>query len=167
MYQVGDQLVYGSHGVCRIVGEEKRRVDRKTVAYLVLEPMAQEGTKYYVPLHNEAAVNKFHPMLTPEEMEGLLRADAVHAFDWNRDENARKQSYREMISSGDRVTLMRAVCTLYRHRREHTQSGKKVHQADENFLRDAERLLAIEISVVMNLPFEEARAYLRKELNGE
>ena len=29
MYQMGDQVVYGIHGVCRIVEEEKRVVDRK------------------------------------------------------------------------------------------------------------------------------------------
>jgi CarD family transcriptional regulator len=167
MYQVGDQLVYGSHGVCRIVGEEKRRVDRKTVAYLVLEPIAQEGTKYYVPVHNEVAMNKLHPVLTPEEMERLLRSGEIRSVGWNRDENARKQSYRELISSGDRVALMRAVCSLYRHRKEQIQAGKKVHQADENFLRDAERVLAIEIGVVMNLPYNQALAYLQKELNAQ
>jgi CarD family transcriptional regulator len=112
-------------------------------------------------------MNKLHPVLTPEEMERLLRSGEIRSVGWNRDENARKQSYRELISSGDRVALMRAVCTLYRHRKEQIQAGKKVHQADENFLRDAERVLAIEIGVVMNLPYNQALAYLQKELNAQ
>ena len=39
MYHIGDQVVYGIHGVCRIVDEEKSTVDRKTVTFLVLEPV--------------------------------------------------------------------------------------------------------------------------------
>ena len=57
--------------------------------------------------------------------------------------------------------------SLYSHKKNQISAGKKVHLADDNFLRDAEKLLASEISVVMNLPAEEARAYLRKALNAE
>lgn len=56
MYQVGDQVVYGMHGVCRVVEEEKRSVDRKQVTYLVLEPVGQSGSKFLVPTHNAAAM---------------------------------------------------------------------------------------------------------------
>ena len=36
MYQQGDRVVYGIHGVCEIVGTEVRTVDRKTVEYIAL-----------------------------------------------------------------------------------------------------------------------------------
>ena len=167
MYQVGDQVVYGIHGVCTVTDREKQVVDRKTVTYLVLEPVTQAGARYLVPTHNEAAMKKLHSILTPEQMQALIHSEEVRSDGWNRDESARKQSYRELISSGDRVLLMRMVHTLYRHKKEQALAGKKVHLSDENFLRDAEKLLSSEISVVMSLTYEQARAYLRKELNGE
>lgn len=167
MYQMGDQVVYGIHGVCRIVEEEKRVVDRKTVTYLVLEPVGQEGSRYLVPTHNEAAMNKLRPMLIPEELEALMGSEEVRQDGWIREENLRKNTYRELITSGDRAGLLRMVNTLYRHKKEQTAAGKKVHLADENFLRDAEKLLVSEISVVMSLPADQARTYLRTQLQAE
>lgn len=167
MYQVGQQVVYGIHGVCRIVDEEKRTADRKTVTYLVLEPVGQEGTRFFVPVHNEAAMAKLRPMLTPETLEKLIRSPEVHSDGWIQDENGRKQAYRELISSGDRVSIMRMVHSLYLHKKHRTASGRKVHMADENFLRDAEKLLVSEISAVMGFSQEDAKGYLHRELDSE
>ena len=167
MYQMGELVVYGIHGVCRVADQETHIVDRKSVTYLVLEPVGQEGSKYLVPTHNETAMGKLRSMLTPEALDALICSEEVRTDGWIRDENARKQCYRELISSGDRVALMRMVYTLYQHKKMQALAGKKVHLTDENFLRDAERLLSSEISVVMNLPAEEAREYLRSELKAK
>ena len=62
---------------------------------------------------------------------------------------------------------MAMVCSLYQHRKTQSALGKKVHLADENFLRDAERLLIGEISVVMGMTCEEAKNLLRTRLKSE
>ena len=72
MYCIGDQVIYGIHGVCRIVAEDCRTVDRKHLNYLVLEPEGQAGARYLVPTHNAAAMGKLRKILTAEEMEALL-----------------------------------------------------------------------------------------------
>lgn len=167
MYQIGDQVVYGIHGVCKIVDQEERVVDRKTVTYLVLEPVDQESSRYLIPTHNASAMAKLRPMLTVEELQSLLHSEEIRDGGWIREENLRKNTYRELITSGDRVELLKMLHSLYSHKKNQISAGKKVHLADDNFLRDAEKLLASEISVVMNLPAEEARAYLRKALNAE
>ena len=56
------------------------------------------------------------------------------------------------------------VCSLYRYRDAQVASGKKFHQCDDNFLRDAEKLLASEIALVLEMPPEEAKVYLREQL---
>ena len=38
MYQVGEKVVYGIHGVCRVADLEERIIDRKHLTYLVLAP---------------------------------------------------------------------------------------------------------------------------------
>ena len=167
MYQIGDQVVYGIHGVCNIVEQEKRVVDRKTVTYLVLEPVGQDGSRYLVPTHNQAAMGKLRPMLSPAELENLLHSSEIREDGWIREENLRKAAYKELITSGDRAGLLKMIYSLYNHKKNQMASGKKVHLADDKFLRDAEKLLASEISVVMNLPADEARAYLRKEMKAE
>lgn len=164
MYEVGDRMVYGVHGVCRVAGCEERKVDRRRQRYLVLEPIGQAGSQYMVPTENQAAMAKLHPLLTRQELEGLLSSPQVHTVSWISDENQRKQRYREIMVSGDRQQMMQMVYTLYRHREAQAAAGKKCHVTDEFFLRDAEKLLIGEMAVVLDLDQEQAKLQLQAGL---
>lgn len=167
MYQIGDQVVYGVHGVCRVVDQEERMIDRQRRIYLALEPVGQEGSRYLVPTHNAAAMSKLKAMLSAQELSDLMDSQEVRADGWIRDENLRKQTYRELISSGDRAKLMQMVRTLYRHKASQAAAGRKVHLCDDNFLRDAEKLLTGEVSIVMGIDAEQAKQYIRKKLKED
>lgn len=165
-YQIGQKVLYGSHGVCVIVGWEERISDKKPVTYFVLEPIGQGGARYLVPSHNTAAMGKLRPILSREELDALIGMEVIRKDAWIREENLRKQQYRDLLSSGDRMRLLQMIHTLHRHREEQAAAGKKMHLCDENFLRDGEKLLASEISLVLELSPEEAKQYLREQLNG-
>lgn len=165
MYQVGDRVVYGIHGVCAVVALEERVVDRKKLTYLVLEPVGKDSSRFLIPAHNEAAMAKLRNMLSQKELETLLRDENLHKGSWINEENRRKQFYRELISGGDRGALLTMICTIHRHKEAQYAAGKKVHQCDENFLQDAEKLLAGEIAVVMDMDYPQAVTYLRESLN--
>ena len=165
MYQVGDWVVYGVHGVCRIIGTEKQLVNRKRTLFFVLEPLSQAESRFYLPTDNPVALAKLKAVLSREELTALLTSDTILENLWIDEENRRKQYYRELIGSGDRISLLKMVSTLYRYKASQAASGKKFHQSDENFMRDAEKLLSSEIALVMELSPLEARDYLRKQLN--
>lgn len=167
MFQAGDQVIYGMHGVCCVVALEERVIDRKRLTYLALEPVGQDGSRFLVPTHNSTAMAKLQRMLTPGQLTELFASPEIRENGWIRDENQRKQTYRELINSGDRRKLMKMVRALYRHKTELTASGKKIHQCDDNFLRDAEKLLSGEVAVVLGMEYDQARAYLREQLNRE
>lgn len=164
MYQVGSWVVYGVHGVCRIVGTEKQLVNRKRTQFFVLEPLAQSESRFYLPTDNPVALAKLRTVLSRDELTALLTSESISESVWIEEENCRKQYYRELIGSGDRTSLLKMVHSLYRYKASQTASGKKFHQADENFMRDAEKLLASEIALVMELSPQEAREYLRTQL---
>jgi len=167
MYQIGDQVVYGVHGVCRVVDQEERVIDRKRVTYLALEPVGQDGSRYLVPTHNAAAMSKVKQMLSKEDLTALMDSEEVRSDGWIRDENQRKQTYRELISSGDRVKLMQMVRTLYRHKAAQAAAGRKVHMCDDNFLRDAEKLLTGEVAIVMGIDADQAKQFIRNRLKED
>ena len=164
MYQSGDYVIYGIHGACRVLGREKQLVNKKRTEFLVLEPLVQSGSKYYIPAENPTALAKLLAVLSQDELVQLLESDAVREDCWISDEGRRKQTYRELITSADRLRLMQMVASLYRYRGAQEAAGRKFHLCDDNFLRDAERWLSSEISLVMNLPADEARDFLRKYL---
>lgn len=167
MFQVGDQVVYGMHGVCRIVSQEERLVSGKRLDYLALEPIGHEDSRFLVPTQNAAAMAKLQPILSAGELESMITSEDVKTGEWIRDENQRKQTYRELIGSGDRRRIMRMVHTLYRHKAAQIASGKKNHLCDENFLHDAEKLLIGEISIVLQLNTEQARDYIHRKLKED
>lgn len=164
MYNVGDQVVYGIHGVCIVKAFEERKVDHKNASYLVLEPVEQEGATYLVPAGNPAAMAKLRPIITRQELDDMLRSDSVREDRWIPDENQRKQLYRELIVSGDRAALLQMVGTLHRHKASQIAAGRKFHLCDENFLRDAQRLLNGELSLVLGIEQQEVAAYVVKAM---
>lgn len=167
VYQIGEKVLYGIHGICRISDTEERMVDRVKRQYLVLEPVDQTGAKYFVPTHNAAALAKLRPILSREALEALLRSEEVKQEAWIADENARKQAYRELINSGDRTALIRMVGSLHRHKQEQIAAGRKFHLCDDNFLRDAEKLLSAEFSLVLGIEPGQVGSYVLQAMNEE
>lgn len=164
MYQIGQQVIYGVHGLCRIMALEVKNVGREKKEYYCLEPVDQPGAVFYVPTGNQAAVAKMHAILTREEFDELLCTQKDREDAWIGDENQRKQHYRELIAQNDRGELLSMVSALYKHKRQQQKSGRKFHISDENFLRDATKLLSAEFSLVLGISRTEVADYMRQQL---
>lgn len=164
MYEIGSQVLYGVHGVCTVCAVESMRFGKTRAKYYVLEPLDQPGARFYVPVENEAAVNKLRPLLTKEALLELLHSDEVRNTPWIAEENQRKLRFRELINSGDRAQLMGMIGVLHRHKKAQTAAGRKFHQSDENFLNDAQKLLNAEFAQVFGLETREVNAFIVKEL---
>lgn len=162
MYSIGDRVVYSIHGICSVNHIEQRKVDKKMVSYYVLVPLGNDKTQYYVPVHNEAALAKMRPLVTKEYVTELLQQGSVFADCWIPEENLRKLKYKQITGSVDFEATLQMVCTLHRHRLQQLESGRKFHMCDENFLRDAQRLVESELSVVLDIPVTEVFPFLQQ-----
>lgn len=167
MFQIGERVVYGFHGVCTVAEMEERVIDRKKTVFMVLEPQEKHSSKFYIPTHNAAAMAKVKRMLTAEELEKLFVSDSVRNCQWIQDEKRRKMLYRELISAGNREKLMGMVRCVYAYKDQQAKEGKRVHLCDDNFIRDAERLLIGEVSAVFQMDEDTARQYIRAKLREE
>lgn len=164
MYQLGQLVVYGYHGVCRVVGFQNRVVDRIPKQFLVLEPTQKASSQFFVPMYNSVAMGKISPLLSQQELTQMLSSDAVHTLQWIPDENRRKQCYRELSGTVCRERMAQMLYSLYAHRERQSRLGKKLHICDDNFLHDAEKILSGEIEAVLDYPSTEALKYLRDQL---
>ncbi len=166
MYEIGQQVLYGAHGVCAVTAIEVMRFGKDKSKYYVLEPVEQSGSKFYIPVDKEAAVAKPRPLLSREELLELLHSEKVRNYPWIADENQRKLRFRELINSGDRAQLMGMIGALHRHRQSQLAAGRKFHQSDENFLNDAQKLLNAEFAQVFDLAPGKVSAFILKELEN-
>lgn len=167
MYAVGDYVVYGIHGVCRILDLQEQCAGTHRKMYYVLEPMDQSGAKYMLPSDNPIVLAKIRPVMTKEELEKILHSSEVNKGCWVADENKRKQTYRELINGGDRVELIRMIGTLERHKQAQVLAGRKFHLCDENFLKDAKKLIEGEISLVLGIEKQQVGTYIKQAIYGE
>ena len=166
MYSIGQQVLYGSHGVCRISAVERMSFGGKKSNFYVLEPDSQPGTKFYVPMDNAAAVSKMRPLMTRQELLSLLHSEEVRQYPWISDENHRNLRFRELITSGDRMHLMGMICAIHRHKKAQCALGRRLHQADENFLKDAQNLLHAEFALVFDQDPREVTSFILRELEN-
>ncbi len=164
MYQPGEQVLYGIHGVCAVLSVESMRFDRVRQKYYVLQPIAQPDARFYVPVDNAAATSKLRPLLSREELLTLLHSQEVRNAPWIADEGQRKLRYRELINSGDRAQLMGIIGALLRHKHAQQAAGRKFHLSDENFLHDAQKLLNAEFAQVFGLQPGEVNDFISREL---
>ena len=164
MYQLGSKVLYGSHGICEVVNVETKRINNKSIEYLVLQPVDHQDSKFYLPTQNESVISKLRPMMSSAEIESLLNSVNGQPIQWIEEESQRKIIYKELISSGDREALIRMIYALHRHRRMQMEAGKKFHLCDETFLRDAERILDTEFALALHIPKSEVGSYIESKL---
>lgn len=164
MYQIGDQVLYGVHGICTIQNVESIRFGKTRAKYYCLQPITQADARYYVPVDNESAVAKMRPLMTREELLNLLHAPEIRQTPWIAEENQRKLRYKELLVSGDRAQLLGMIYCLHEHKKQLQQAGRKFHQSDDYFLTDAQKLLNAEFAHVFQLDPADVNAFVIREM---
>ena len=162
MYKIGQRVVYGVHGVCQIIDLQTQMVNRKKVEYYVLEPVSQSGSCFFVPSQSATALSKLRPILTREEIDHLLSTKQINDNVWIDDESQRKQYYRQLLVEGRCDDMLNMIRALHIHKQEQLSSGKKFHISDANFLKDAEKVVYSEFSIVLGIPYDQIETYIEQ-----
>lgn len=151
MFKVNDVVVYGAQGVCEIIGIEDQKIGGEMKTYFVLKPKNNNGTTCYVPTWNEKAWSKMRKVMTKEEVDALIDVMSNTKPAWIANENERKDTYKQILTSGDQAAIISMVRALFFHKKEREADGKRMHVSDENFMKNAEQLLYNEWQYVLNV----------------
>ncbi len=164
MFTVGDTVLYGQSGVCRITDIRTERFGPTPRTYYVLMPVHDKASTFYCPVDREEL--SLRPLLDAEEVHRLIRQLPQAQDVWIEDKTQRRDRFADMLKSGDCEQIMALIHTIYQHRCRRDEAGKKLHLADERVLRDAERLLHEEFAEVLGIRPDEVVAYIREELQA-
>lgn len=159
-YQVGDTVVYGIHGVCRI--EELKQDDDQE--YYILKPIYDDKATLFVPKGNPKIEEKMRRILSKEEIYQLIHEVPQETMSWIQNENARKEYYKAILTKGERRELMCLIKMLYLHQKEQAQQGKKLYKMDEKFMKEAEKMLHEEFAHVLHIEPEQVGAFIMREI---
>ena len=161
MFQIGQVVSYGIDGVCTITEMKNMKVGHTRSPYYVLKPIHRSGSTIFVPMNNEAMVAKMKDVLSASEINDLLSSVKDEEIAWIEDANERKTEYQKILMEGNRLEKVRLVRTLLQRRQHLQKNGKHLRSGDEQILREAEKLLVDEFSLVLKIPEEKVPEYIR------
>ena len=161
-YRKGDYVRYASDGVCVVAGiEAMASMDRRSVKRCyVLRPVADSGTKIFVPLDNPVLLGRMHAVLTREEIDDAIRESAAHPLEWIADRAQRAQCFRDILKAPEPLPLLRLCCCIHGRRIRLSGEGKRLSGSDEAVLKQAERLVESEFSFSLGIPRQEVGPYI-------
>lgn len=160
MYQVGQWIIYGGEGACRVeaIGPLAMRGASRDRLYYTLAP-AQRSGKVYVPVDGQVFTR---PVLSREEAEALVQAIPDMEAPVCRERNLRLLTahYQNLLNSHQCEDLVQIIKAAHVRRRERRSHGAKPGQVDERFLKRAEDLLYGELSVALGIGREQVHEYI-------
>ena len=155
MFKVGDHIVYGTNGVCRVTDVCASPIDKKDPRlFYTLKPVSGPANSViYTPVDNDRV--PMRPLMSADEVEALFSrmADIPHLE--IRTEKARRDTYRSAISAASPDSYVAVIKTIGGRRAELSCLGRRLPEFEIECDGIARRHLCTELSVVLGLPMEE------------
>lgn len=159
MFQIHDMIMYGHAGVCQIADVTTRQfAGMDPQQYYVLTPVFDHSGTVYTPVAGAEA--KLRPLISAEEVRSLITTMPKLEDSWIEDDSERQHTYISIIRRGEHRELIQLIMTIYRKREEKRANGRKLRNADEKLMLDAEKLLYQEFAVALHIAPQEVENYI-------
>lgn len=149
MYSIGDYIVYGQKGVCRVGEITHMDTDGELSErqYYTVYPVNDIRSKVYFPV--DAVNPNIRKVMTKEEAMALL--DRMKQIEIIRESvpRAQEERYKKAILGSDCDNLVQVIKTIYIHKQERIKAGKKMTATDARYLKQAEDKLYGELAFVL------------------
>ena len=163
MFQVGENVVYGQCGVCRVeaVGplEGSPMGDRQ---YYTLQPYFSTEV-IYAPVEGQVFMR---PALDREHAEEVVRAipGVQREIASERSLTLMREKYEAAFRSYDCEDLIGLIKNSYQKNQPAAQNGRRVGQMDQRYMKRAEELLHGELAVALGIERDAVVEYIKKAL---
>ncbi len=166
MYQVGQLIVYGPEGVCRVeaIGPLHMRGIPKDAEYYTLSPLFQGG-QIYAPVDTKVFTR---PAMTREEAEALIAKIPEIPAEVCETANPRLlgEHYQAYLRSSDSMDLVRLLRAIYAKGREAGARGRRLSQVDVRSMERAEKLLHSELAAALDIPPDKVKDYITRSIGA-
>ena len=165
MYSVGDLVVYGSTGVCRVGDITTLDVQENgnPLPYYILEPLEQNGT-ISVPVDSTHVF--LRAVISKEEAEALV--DMIPTLTGvahnSRANGELEEHYKTFFRSHNCEDLIKVTMSIYAKRQEAIGNKRKLGMVDERYMKHAEDLLFGELSAALGIAKDAVPNYIAQRV---
>ncbi len=152
MYKINDKIIY-KREVC-IIKEIKEKLYNNT-DYYVISPISDTSLTINLPVSSPAIKN----LLTKEEALATIESiPSIKELDSN--EKSLENIYKELLSTEDEKDLICIIKTAYLRNKKRVDSGKKIGDRDDNYLKKAENYLYNSLGSSLDMTYDECKQYI-------
>lgn len=164
MYEIGQLIVYGNEGVCRVeeIGTPKISGVDKHRDYYTLAPIYREG-KVFTPVDSKVFMR---PVISREEALALIDRIPEMTAEVYENSNLRflNEHYQHCIQNYTCADLLQLIKDVRAKRRQMIERGKKLGLVDERYMKRAEEMLHGELAVALEMPREQVPKFISDTL---
>ncbi|MBR1816080.1 MAG: CarD family transcriptional regulator [Lachnospiraceae bacterium] len=147
MFNIGDYIVYGHNGICRVLDithPDISGIDTDRL-YYVLMPEKTKGSRLFCPADDDN-ISIRRVISADEAKEILSQTKDIEPLEISND-RMRDASYKLAIKSSDLRQWIQVLKTLLIRKKEREELGKKITATDERYLKIAEDALYSELAL--------------------
>lgn len=166
MFEVGEMVVYGEIGVCRIQDIIERELSGKGMkSFYVMKPVYEKG-RIQVPADNPEIM--LRPVISKERAEELIDVFPFVKVEMCDESSVHRLAnyYREMIRCQDCEKLITLIVSIYRKCRRKDGEDMKFSQTDKKYISKAEDLLYGEFAAALGIDREDVPGYIEKRVGS-
>lgn len=149
MFKINDYVVY-KRDVCRIIGIKDEK-------YYTLRLIDDNTLKLSVPITNDFGY--LRSIISKEEAINLIN-DIVNVEVINNNDRLIENTYKELIRSNKLLDLVKIIKTTYLRNDNRLKNNKKISDKDNFYFDKAEKYLYNELSISLNMNYEEVKKYV-------
>ena len=160
MFQVGEYVLYGINGICRVaeVGPSPYDKEDARTFYLLIPVNNPMRSTIYTPVDNDRV--PMRRLMTKEEIDALIEAIPDIETLTVPVEKQRREIYRTVVGALRPEGYVQVIKTVNRRREELSAARKHFPVTDLEYGRLARHLLCSECAHVLGISETEADAYI-------
>lgn len=154
MYNIGDLVIYSTHGICKINAICEKTVSGITRSYYVLHPMDNKHhLTISIPVTNDN--NAILDLIDKKEAQEILKSFTFQGVEWYEKATERLTIFSDILSTGDREEIAKVINTLMRKKIELELQEKKLNEQDRKLLINSQNILFKELAISLNSSYED------------
>ena len=168
MYKIGDFVIYGNTGVCRvediIFPEEHQSLNYldKDSSYYILKPIYQSGT-IYSQVDNDKVFMR--PIISKDEAKRLMSVipEVCPSVCEKKSVQELKEYYESRLKTHECSDLIEVTMSIYLKKEQEELKKRKLKQIDIQYMKKAEEMLSQEFATVLDIPKVKVLKYISEK----
>ena len=166
MFDVGDFIIYGSNGVCKIthIGPMKMPGVPKDRLYYTMVPCYIRDSEIFTPVDNERVVMR--KVMSKDEAEDFIQSISEIKELEIIEEKRRELEYKQAVLTCEPEVLVSLIKTINTRMEDRIAEGKKVTSSDSKYFHLAEESLYGELAISLDMEKEEVKDYVKEKVEN-